>query len=132
MLDLNTLTLLFFIISFGFEITFSGGFCIIVSSLISLTSSSICSSGFSSSEPIISIDEPSETLSPTFKLTFLTLPEYGLGISTLDLSLSIVIIGSSLLIFDPASINTSITSTSLKSPMFGTNTSFSLIIILWA
>ena len=132
MLDLNTLTLLFCNISFGFEVTVSGGFCIIVSSLISLTSSSICSSGFSSSEPIISIDEPSETLSPTFKLTFLTLPEYGLGISTLDLSLSIVIIGSSLLIFDPASINTSITSTSLKSPMLGTNTSFSLIIILWA
>ena len=90
MLDLNTLTLLFCNISFGFEATVSRGFCIIVSFLTSLISSSFCSSDFSSSEPIISIDEPSETLSPTFKLTFLTLPEYGLGISTLDLSISIV------------------------------------------
>ena len=54
------------------------------------------------------------------------------GISKLDLSLSIVISGSFFFIFWPFLIKTSITSTSLNSPKFGTFISFFDIIILSA
>ena len=57
---------------------------------------------------IIPIKLPSETLSPTLTLSSDTLPEKGLGISTLDLSLSIVIIGSFLLTSSPSLIKISI------------------------
>ena len=63
---------------------------------------------------------PSETLSPIFTFKSLILPDAGDGISTLDLSLSIVTIGSFLLISSPGFTRTSITSTSLKSPISGT------------
>ena len=77
----------------------------------------------------INIKSPSETLSPTFVLKDLILPSKFDGISTLDLSLSIVIKGSFFLSIWPSETSTSITSTSLKSPIFGTLTSVSDIII---
>ena len=49
------------------------------------------------------------------------------GTSTLDLSLSIVINESFFLIFWPTLTKTSITSTSLKSPMFGTKISLDIL-----
>ena len=70
---------------------------------------------------------PFETLSPTLTLTVSIFPEIVDGISTLDLSLSIVTIGSFSLIVSPGFTNNSITSTFSKSPMSGTS-SFSLII----
>ena len=69
---------------------------------------------------ISKIFDPSEILSPTFTITFVTLPSSVLGISTLDLSLSIVINGSFFFIDCPSETRTSITSTSLNSPIFGT------------
>ena len=63
---------------------------------------------------------PSDTLSPTLTFNSDILPEKGLGISTLDLSLSIVIIGSFLLTSSPSLIKISIISTFLKSPISGT------------
>ena len=68
----------------------------------------------------VNIKSPSETLSPTLILTDLTFPSKEAGISTLDLSLSIVISGSFLDTDLPFETNTSITSTSLNSPIFGT------------
>ena len=75
LLVLKTLTFFFCRVSFGFVITGSGVFWIVFSFWTSFTSSSLISSIFSSSVPIRSIKEPSETLSPTFKFTCLTLPE---------------------------------------------------------
>ena len=69
---------------------------------------------------ISKILSPSETLSPTLIKSFKIFPFSVLGISTLDLSLSIVIRGSFLFISSPSLISTSMTSTSLKSPMLGT------------
>ena len=63
---------------------------------------------------------PSETLSPILTFRSLILPDSGDGISTLDLSLSIVTTGSSLFIWSPGLTRISITSTSLKSPISGT------------
>ena len=77
----------------------------------------------------INIKSPSETLSPTFNFKDLTLPSKLDGISTLDLSLSIVISGSLVFIVCPSETKTSITSTSLNSPIFGTLISISNIII---
>ena len=56
----------------------------------SLTSSFLTSEELS----IVKIKSPSETLSPTFVFKVLILPSKFEGISTLDLSLSIVIKGS--------------------------------------
>ena len=70
----------------------------------------------------INIKSPSETLSPTFIFRDLTLPSWFDGISTLDLSLSIVINGSFFTIILPSEVNTSITSTSSKSPILRTLT----------
>src|SRR6056300_189337 len=69
---------------------------------------------------ISKIFEPSEILSPTLTVTFTTLPFSVLGISTLDLSLSIVINGSFFSIDCPSETRTSITSTFLNSPIFVT------------
>ena len=63
---------------------------------------------------------PSETLSPILTFKSLIFPSRGEGISILDLSLSIVIIGSFIFTWSPGFIKTSITSTSLKSPISGT------------
>ena len=76
----------------------------------------------------VNIKSPSETLSPTLILTDLTFPLKEAGISTLDLSLSIVISGSFLETDWPLETNTSITSTSLNSPIFGTLISLSDIL----
>ena len=70
---------------------------------------------------------PFETLSPTLTLMVSIFPEIVDGISTLDLSLSIVTIGSFSLIVSPGFTSNYITSTFSKSPMSGTS-SFSLII----
>ena len=75
---------------------------------------------------------PSDTLSPILTFKEVTVPSSDDGISTLDLSLSIVISGSFFLIFWPFLIKTSMTSTSLNSPIFGTFISFFDIIILSA
>ena len=89
-----------------------------------------CSILFSSSPDCstVNIKSPSETLSPTLILTDLTFPSKEAGISTLDLSLSIVISGSFLDTDWPFETNTSITSTSLNSPIFGTLISLSDIL----
>ena len=77
----------------------------------------------------VSIRSPSLTLSPILILIFSIIPSDVEGTSTLDLSLSIVIKESFFLIFCPALTRTSMTSTSLKSPMFGTKISLGHFII---
>ena len=77
----------------------------------------------------IKITSPSETLSPTFIFKVLIFPSKAEGISTLDLSLSIVIKGSFFFSVWPSDTKTSITSTSLKSPILGIFISISDIII---
>ena len=64
---------------------------------------------------------PFETLSPTLTATVLMVPEIFDGISTLDLSLSIVTTGSFIFIWSPCFTRISITSTSSKSPISGTS-----------
>ena len=95
----------------------------LITSLV-LTCFMIFSSFFSTclfSGFIVKIKSPSETLSPIFILTFSMTPFIFDGTSTLDLSLSSVMIGSPLLILSPSLTKTSIISTFLKSPIFGTN-----------
>src|SRR5438445_798246 len=69
------------------------------------------------------ISEPSDTLSPTFTATSRTVPAAGEGTSMVALSDSSVTSGASAAIWSPGFTNTSITGTSLKSPMSGTLTS---------
>ena len=71
---------------------------------------------------------PSETLSPTLTFTDLIFPLNVDGISTLDLSLSIVINGSFFKIDCPIETKTSITSTFSNSPISGTFTILSDIL----
>src|SRR5205823_5971767 len=66
---------------------------------------------------------PSLTLSPTLSLRSLTTPADGDGTSIVALSDSSVTSGSSGLTVSPVLTNTSMTGTSLKSPMSGTLTS---------
>ena len=75
---------------------------------------------------ILSIKYPFETLSTNLTFIDSILPEKVDGISTLDLSLSIVTTGSFFLICCPSLTKSSITSTFSKSPMSGTN-NFSVI-----
>ena len=63
---------------------------------------------------------PSETLSPTLSFTSCTVPPKGAGTSIVALSDSSVTSASSALTVSPAFTCTSITGTSLKSPMSGT------------
>jgi len=63
-------------------------------------------------ETIFKIISPFETLSPTLTSTFSTLPLIVEGISTLDLSLSIVITGSLIFNWSPSFAKTSMTSLS--------------------
>src|SRR2546429_553833 len=65
---------------------------------------------------------PSLTLSPTLTLTSLTVPAAGDGTSIVALSDSRVTTGVSVLIVSPGLTSTSMTGTSLKSPMSGTST----------
>src|SRR5882672_3763256 len=65
---------------------------------------------------------PCETLSPILTLISFTTPASGEGISIVALSDSSVISDCSLLTASPGLTRTSITSTSLKSPMSGTRT----------
>src|SRR5205085_1688671 len=76
----------------------------------------------------VNISAPSLTLSPTLSLTSLTTPEDGDGTSIVALSDSSVISESSAFTASPGFTNTSITGTSLKSPMSGTLTSIVLIV----
>ena len=64
----------------------------------SISGFSLISSFLTSETSIVKIKSPSETLSPTFIFKFLILPSKFDGISTLDLSLSIVIRASFFLI----------------------------------
>ena len=73
---------------------------------------------------------PSATLSPTFTLMFLTTPACELGISIEALSDSTVIRLCSTAMVSPTLTKTSITSTSLKSPISGTLTSISVLIFI--
>ena len=66
---------------------------------------------------------PSEIRSPTATSTVRTIPARGAGISMLALSLSSVISDASSITESPGETKTSMTSTSLKSPMSGTLTS---------
>ena len=66
------------------------------------------------------IKEPSATLSPIFTFNSLTTPAWLLGISMLALSDSTVISDCSALTVSPGLTSSSMTSTSLKSPMSGT------------
>ena len=74
----------------------------------------------------VSNRSPFETLSPILISIFSTLPSIVDGISTLDLSLSIVTIGSFFFISCPSFTRSSITSTFSNSPISGTS-NFSLI-----
>src|SRR5439155_23916849 len=71
----------------------------------------------------VRISVPSETLSPTFTLSSATAPAVGDGTSIVALSDSSVTSASSALTVSPLLTCTSITGTSLKSPMSGTRTS---------
>ena len=71
----------------------------------------------------IKISEPSETLSPTLSLTSATRPAVGDGTSMDAFSVSSVMSGVSFSICWPLFTRTSITSTFLKPPMSGTETS---------
>src|SRR5215218_1555566 len=71
----------------------------------------------------IRIGVPSPTRSPTLTSSFSTVPWRGAGTSIVALSLSSVTSGSSALIAAPSATWTSMTGTSLKSPMSGTRTS---------
>ncbi|CFP69560.1 Uncharacterised protein [Bordetella pertussis] len=71
---------------------------------------------------------PSATLSPTLTLTDFTTPADEAGISIDALSDSTVIRLCSALMVSPAATSTSMTSTSLKSPMSGTLISTILLI----
>src|SRR5262245_6164934 len=70
----------------------------------------------------VRIGVPSDTLSPTFTCNASTTPSAGEGISIEALSDSTVISDCSLPTLSPGFTSTSITSTSLKSPMSGTLT----------
>ena len=66
---------------------------------------------------------PSDTLSPTLTFNSFTTPANGAGTSMVALSLSSVTSESSALTLSPGLTSTSMTGTSLKSPMSGTRTS---------
>src|SRR5688572_7096951 len=68
------------------------------------------------------IVEPFDTLSPTFTFSCAILPASGEGISIVALSDSSVMSDCSLVTASPGLTSTSMTSTSLKSPMSGTLT----------
>ena len=85
------------------------------------------SEGLSFEDSTLNNKSPLETLSPTLIFTDSTLPVTVDGISTLDLSLSIVTIGSFKFILSPTFTKSSITSTFSNSPISGTS-NFSLII----
>jgi len=68
------------------------------------------------------ISEPCDTLSPALTFISFTTPANGDGTSIVALSVSSVIRLSSALTVSPALTSTSMTSTSLKSPMSGTST----------
>ena len=72
-------------------------------------------------EATVKIKSSFETLSPTLIFKLSIFPSNVEGISTLDLSLSMVITGSLSLTSSPSLTKTSITSTFSKSPMSGTN-----------
>ena len=74
---------------------------------------------------LVSIDKisvPSDILSPTLTLTFFTTPSNGAGTSIVALSVSKVSRDCSALTVSPAFTITSITGTSLESPMSGIST----------
>src|SRR5450755_1036171 len=71
----------------------------------------------------VAIDDPLETLSPTFTVSAMTTPACEDGISIDALSLSTVIRLCSALTVSPGLTSSSITATSAKSPMSGTTTS---------
>ena len=72
---------------------------------------------------------PCETLSPSLTFSSLTTPASGDGTSIVALSDSSVISESSFLTLSPGLTSTSMTGTSLKSPMSGTFTSITLLIV---
>src|ERR1700674_182614 len=74
------------------------------------------------------ISAPCETLSPTLSFTALRVPAAGEGTSMVALSDSKLTRGSSLATTSPGFTSTSITGTSVKSPMSGTLTSITLLI----
>src|SRR5260221_425244 len=75
------------------------------------------------SDSMVTMGTPSLTLSPTFTRMLFTVPEEGAGTSIVALSLSSVTSESSFFTVSPGFTRTSITGTSLKSPISGTFTS---------
>ena len=82
----------------GFKLPFVFGFSLINSSLISSFFISCCGAEAACPFSIVANKLPSDTLSPIFTFKSFIRPAEGDGISTLDLSLSIVTIGSFLFI----------------------------------
>src|SRR5439155_691277 len=76
----------------------------------------------------VRISVPSETLSPTLTFSSAIVPPTGDGTSIVALSDSSVTSGVSVLIASPTLTSTSMTGTSLKSPMSGTSTLTSVAI----
>jgi hypothetical protein len=71
---------------------------------------------------MVTINAPSETLSPTLTFTSFTTPANGAGTSMVALSVSSEISACSADTVSPGFTETSIMLTSLKLPMSGTNT----------
>src|SRR5437763_15340 len=88
--------------------------------------------GAAAATPVDSVrmSVPSETLSPTLTAIAFTTPSTGDGTSIVALSDSSVAIGASLLIASPTLTSTSMTGTSLKSPISGTSTLTIVAILL--
>src|SRR5258708_3617977 len=76
--------------------------------------------GFASAESSTAISVPCDTLSPTLTRTSFTMPACVEGTSIVALSLSSVTSASSLPMVSPGLTSSSMTGTSLKSPMSGT------------
>jgi hypothetical protein len=74
------------------------------------------------------MDEPSETLSPTFTSSLPTTPAWGQGMSMAALSDSTVKREASLATLSPGWTRMSMTATSLKPPMSGTRISMDWVI----
>src|SRR5262245_26850859 len=96
----------------GFASFLGSGFC----------SAFACCLGASSFASSSRIGEPFDTLSPILILSSFTTPALGDGISIVALSDSSVISDCSLLTASPGLTSTSMTATSLKSPISGTTT----------
>ena len=89
----------------------------------SLTGAGVAAAPLAAAVARVRMTVPSDTVSPTWTLSSRTTPPSGAGTSRVALSDSSVISGSSAFTASPGLTSTSMTGTSLKSPMSGTRTS---------